>query len=190
MKKILFTVLFSILLSSLLFCTSKAFSNDIYYAKCNLKVIKGVHITWVNWQSTPIFIPVGTELIVEFLGNKAILEDVATGNKYRLDLGASGEQYLEKFVSREPVSIKEFSKGVQKDIKKALTKVGMTKNEAYIAMGPPASAGRVKTNTMTYEEIMETNLWVYKRRRFGKNIGVSFDTDTGRVDRTEGIWRQ
>ena len=187
MKKILLMVLFSI---SLLFFSSKAFSNDIYYAKCNLKVIKGVHITWVNWQSTPTFIPAGTELKVQFLGNKAELENKSKGKKYLLDLGASGEQYLEKFVSREPVSIKEFSKGVQKDIKKTIATVGMTKKEAYIAMGPPATADGVKTNTMTYEEIMETDLWIYKRRRFGKNIGVSFDYDTGRVDRTEGIWRR
>jgi hypothetical protein len=40
---------------------------------------------------------------------------------------------------------------------------------------------------MTYNEIMKEDLWTYKRRRFSKNIGVSFGDD-GRVDRTEGIW--
>jgi hypothetical protein len=41
---------------------------------------------------------------------------------------------------------------------------------------------------MTYENIMAGDLWVYARRRFGKNIGVAFDPTTGKVNRTEGIW--
>ncbi len=41
---------------------------------------------------------------------------------------------------------------------------------------------------MTYEKILESDLWVYARRRFGKNIGVAFDPTSGRVSRTEGIW--
>jgi hypothetical protein len=55
-------------------------------------------------------------------------------------------------------------------------------------MGPPTVLGKEKTHSMTYENIMAGDLWVYARRRFGKNIGVAFDPATGKVNRTEGIW--
>jgi hypothetical protein len=161
---------------------------QVYYARCNLKVIKGDHITWVNWQSTPIFIPVGTEFTVERNGSKATLHEVKHGSEYHLDIGADGEVYLEKFVSKSPVSIKEYSTEIQANIRNTVARIGMTKEQVYIAMGPPAWAGE-KTHKMTYDEIMATNLWVYKRRRFGKNIGVAFGYETGKVNRTEGIWR-
>ncbi len=64
----------------------------------------------------------------------------------------------------------------------------MTKEQVYIAMSPPANVGNTRTNTMTYDNIMASDLWVYARRRSGKNIGVAFDSATGNVTRTEGIW--
>jgi hypothetical protein len=64
----------------------------------------------------------------------------------------------------------------------------MTKEQVYIAMGPPTNVGQKRTNTMTYEQIMASDLWVYARRRFAKNIGVAFDSASGQVNRTEGIW--
>jgi hypothetical protein len=161
---------------------------QVYYARCNLKVIKGNYITWVNWQSTPIFLPVGTEFTIERSGSKATLYDVKQGTEYDLDIGADGENYLEKFVSKNQVSIKEYSTEIQANIRNTVARIGMTKEQVYIAMGPPAWAGE-KTYNMTYDEIMAANLWVYKRRRFGKNIGVAFDYETGKVNRTEGIWR-
>lgn len=178
------TVLFSCLI---FFSTVSYAENGVYYARCNLKVLKGAYITWVNWQSTPDFIPVGTKLKVTLNGGTAELEDESNGKTYKLEIGASGEKYLEKFVTKEPVSIKNFSAEVQQNIEKTLTKVGMTKEETYIAMGPPANANKINTDKMTYDEIMKTDLWVYKRRRFGKNIGVSFNSS--KVNRTEGIWR-
>ncbi len=185
-RNAILSVLFTCLL---LLLSGSAFSGDTeYYARCNLKVIKGSYITWVNWQSTPTVVPVGTKFIVSHNGSKAQLEDAKTGKVYNLDIGASGDEYLEKFVTTKRIKIKGFSAIVQKNIKKALAKVGMTKKEVYIAMGPPANVDRVNSNDKTYEKIMQGNLWVYKRKRFGKNIGVSFDQD-GLVDRTEGIWR-
>lgn len=185
MKKVAF---FTFLFACLVFFSASSYAvENIYYARCNLKVIKGSYITWINWQATNDFIPAGTKLNVTLNGDKAELVDEATGKKYELDIGASGEKYLEKFVSKTPVSITKFSKEAQRNIKKTITKVGMTKEETYVAMGPPANANRTNTDNMTYEEIMKADLWVYKRRRFGKNIGVSFDS--GKVDRTEGIWK-
>lgn len=162
--------------------------DNIYYARCNLKVIKGNYISWVNWQSTPTFIPVGTKLRVTKSGSTASLVNVETGASYTLDIGADGDAFLEKFVTKRPVDIGKYSKDVQSHIRSAVAKIGMTKEQVYIAMGPPTNIGDARTDTMTYEQIMAADLWVYARKRFGKNIGVAFDPATGRVNRTEGIW--
>jgi len=172
----------------LTFSSSGRCENDTYYARCNLKVLKDNSITWVNWQATPSFIPAGTKLKVVKEGAEATLTNPETGTSYRLDVGADGDQYLAKFVTKKPVNIKSFSEVVQSNIRNAVAKVGMTKEQAYIAMGPPATVGTAKTNQMTYEGIMSSDLWIYARRRLSKNIGVAFDPATGKVNRTEGIW--
>ena len=71
----------------------------------------------------------------------------------------------------------------------AAARTGMTKEEVCIAMGPPAWITAGNSDNKTYDNIMASNLWVYKRSRFGKNIGVEFNPSTGTVIRTEGIWR-
>ncbi|OHB99851.1 MAG: hypothetical protein A2Z57_02670 [Planctomycetes bacterium RIFCSPHIGHO2_12_39_6] len=161
---------------------------DIYYARCNLKVVKGNCITWVNWQSTPSFIPAGTKLKVSRAGSTASVVNAETGSSYTLDIGADGNAFLEKFITKTPVDISKFSADVQSNIRSTVARVGMTKEEVYIAMGPPTNISNARTNTMTYENIMGADLWVYARKRFGKNIGVAFDPATGKVNRTEGIW--
>jgi hypothetical protein len=173
---------------SLLFAPDGKAQEDIYYARCNLKVLEGNEITWVNWQSTPTFLPVGTKFRVTRTGSKAALVHVETKASYTLDIGADGEAFLEKFVSKRPVEIARFPEDVQANIRNAIAKIGMTKEQVYIAMGPPTNVGKSRSNTMTYETILASDLWVYARRRFGKNIGVAFDPATGRVNRTEGIW--
>lgn len=171
-----------------LFIINPGFSEeDVYYARCNLKVIKGNYITWVNWQSTKSLLPVGTKFNVMRGGSKATITDAETGKSYTLDIGSSGDMYMEKFITREKINVLDFPEDVRRNIAKAVAKVGMTKAQVYIAMGPPAWAGK-NTDTMTYVEIMREDLWTYKRKRFAKNIGVSFDPISGLVDRTEGIW--
>jgi hypothetical protein len=167
---------------------------DIYYARCNLKVIKGNHITWVNWQSTPTYIPVGEKIRIvdreKFIRGKGIikLETIEDGKDYTLDIGTYGDIFLEKFITKENVDISKFPEKVQQNIRNLVAKVGMTKEQVYIAMGPPTKVVDGRTNQMTYDVIMDYDLWVYARRRFGKNIGVAFDPKTGLVTRTEGIW--
>ncbi len=189
MRKILFASL--IVFLAVLFTPAQGLSSETYFARCNLKVVKGSLISWVNWQSTLDIIPVGRKLEVSYNGGKkAQLRDPKTNKEYTLILGASGEQYLKKFVLKRRTSIKNFPSSVKKEIKDALANTGMTKKQVYIAMGPPANADGRNTNLMTYGDIMKTNLWVYKRRRFGKNIGVQFNADNNKVSRTEGIWRR
>jgi len=161
---------------------------DVYYARCNLKVMDKNEITWVNWQAAPTFLPVGTKFRVTRKGSKASLVQVDTNASYELDIGADGDVFLEKFVTRQLVSVEQFPEDVRQSIRSAVAKVGMTKAQVYIAMGPPTNLGQTRTSNMTYENIMASNLWVYARRRFAKNIGVAFDPVSGQVTRTEGIW--
>jgi hypothetical protein len=186
MKKIL-SICFAAYVFILLI-VNLTFAEDVYYARCNLKVFKGDNISWVNWQSTPTFIPAGAKLKVTKAGNAATLVRLDTNASYTLDIGADGDVFLEKFVSKKPISIDKFSPEVQANIRKAIAKIGMTKEEVYIAMGPPTNIDNARTNDKTFENIMHSDSWVYARRRFGKNIGVAFDPNTGRVSRTEGIW--
>ncbi|MCL5884522.1 MAG: outer membrane protein assembly factor BamE [Deltaproteobacteria bacterium] len=183
-----------ILLSVVLFAVLSVLSTvgygdeDVYYARCNLKVLKDNSITWINWQAAPSFIPVGTKLRVTRAGNRASVVNPATNAAYTLDIGADGDAFLDKFVTKRRVDITSFPSDVQANIRNAVAKVGMTKEQVYIAMGPPTNLGKSRTNNMTYENIMGGDLWVYARRRFGKAIGVAFDPGSGRVNRTEGIW--
>ena len=170
------------------FIASAVFADDTYYARCNIKVLKGNNITWVNWQAAPYTIPVGTKLKVTRNGEKATFVREDNGESYKVDLGADGDAYLEKFVSKRPVNISKFTKAVQSNINKGIAKVGMTKEQVYIAMGAPSTLSSGRTEKMTLEEIMMSDNWIYSRRRFGKNIGVEFDAKTGKVTRTEGIW--
>ncbi len=186
MKKIFYLAAASLILLCLL--VGLTYGDDIYYARCNLKVLKGNQITWVNWQSAPTFIPFGTKLKVSRQGSTATLVNTKNGDSYTLDIGADGDVFLEKFVTKKPVDVTKFPESIQTAIRNAVIKVGMTKKQAYIAMGPPTEVLNSKTNNMAYEDIMKSDLWVYARRRFGKNIGIGFDPGTGIVNRTEGIW--
>ena len=162
--------------------------DDAYYARCNLKVLKGNVITWVNWQSSPSVIPAGTKFKVTKGGDKATLVD-DKGTSYSLDIGASGDQFLEKFVTKKHADISKLPANIQEDVKKGIPRNGMTKEQVYIAMGPPAFIdGKNKTDNATYDNIIAANLWVYERRRFAKRIGVEFDASSGLVNRTEGVW--
>jgi hypothetical protein len=191
MKRFLLYLVFILFLFS---CTTLkvpknlTYEDPLYYARCNLKVLEGNFITWVNWQSTWVFVPVGTELKIS-KGKKYVYLRNKNGISYILDVGNSGDVYLEKFVTRTRPDITIFHDNIQANIRNTVARIGMTKEQVYIAMGPPALAERMKTDTMTYEQIMNTNLWVYKRRKFGKNIGIAFDYETGEVNTTEGIWR-
>jgi len=186
MKRIYFFFVFIILLIAEPVLSQDA---DMYYARCNLKVLKGTYITWVNWQAAPTYVPAGTALRVSMHGSKATLVDIKKDMKYDLDIGANGNQFLEKFVSKTMVDLNNFPEDIRENIRQGVARLGMTKEEVYIAMGPPAKVSTGKTHNMTFEDIMKHDLWIYSRRRFGKNIGVSFDPVEGKVNDTEGIWK-
>jgi hypothetical protein len=174
--------------ASIAYVLAASAQEGVYYARCNLKVQEGNEIIWINWQAAPTFIAAGTKLQVTRTKDTASVVNPESKVAYKLDIGADGDSYLEKFVTRQPVDVERFPDDVRDSIRKAIAKVGMTKEQVYIAMGPPTNLGKTRTNTMTYEQIMASDLWVYARRRFGKNIGVAFDPATGLVNRTEGIW--
>ena len=79
-----------------LLCSAAIAGEDsVCYARCNLKVIKGNSITWINWQASPEFLPVGTKFNIRSTGSKIILIGVDTGLEYALDAGAKGEKFVE-----------------------------------------------------------------------------------------------
>lgn len=159
---------------------------DIYYARCNLKIIKGNCITWANWQSSPTFIPVGTKLKVVKSGKTASITNVETSSNYTLYIGAKENVFLKKFITKEPINVNLFPADVQFNIKNTTAETGMTKEQVYTAMGPPVGPKGARTNKMTYEDIMNTDLWVYAKRR-SQSINVIFDRATNRVSRIEEI---
>lgn len=184
MRKILFSLFAAVLVLAF---SQTAHAEETMYARSNLKVIKGNKITWVNYQSAKEFIPAGAKLKVTVSGDSATFVD-KDGTSYAVELGASGDAFLAKFVTKNPVNIDKYSDKVTADIKKAIITVGMTNEQAYVAMGAPAYVdGKNKTDSSTYEDIMKAKMWVYKRSTFGKNIGIEFDNN-GKVTRTEGIW--
>jgi hypothetical protein len=187
MRKIILFFILAVVFAS----TSLASQDDppYYFARCNLKILKGKLINWVNWQSAPEFLPVNTKVTVRLSGRKAFVVDIQSKRTFILDMGAVGPQYLAKFFVSQPVKIKDFPEEVQGHIANAVARIGMTKEQVYIAMGMPAWIPSGNSNIATYEQIIASDLWVYKRRRFGKNIGVKFDPQTGLVNHTEGIWR-
>ncbi len=120
-----------------LFASAGNAQEDVYYARCNLKVLKGNEITWINWQAAPTFIPVGTKLRVTRTGSNASLVNVEANTTYSLEIGADGDAFLEKFVTRHPVDIERFPEEIRANIQEAIAKVGMTKEQVYIAMAHP-----------------------------------------------------
>lgn len=187
MKRAYWIVLFCGLF--LLATAADSIGADKYYARCNLKVVKGKEISWVNWQAASTYIPVGTPLkVLEKNRTTAVIYNEKKDRKYNLDMGAGGDEYLEKFLTKKPPNLSKYPKTAQEKIKEVKGAMGMTKEEVYLAMGPPAWVSVGDTQNMTYKEIMKYDLWKYPRRRFGINIEVRFHPETGKVDRTVGMW--
>ena len=99
---------------------------DVYNARCHLKV-EGNEITWINWQAALTFIPVGTQLRVTRAGSKATLVNPETKATYTLDIGADGQDFLEKCATKTLPGIAAFPTDVQTDIRNTMAKAGMTK---------------------------------------------------------------
>lgn len=156
---------------------------ETYYARCNIKVVeKGNYATWENFRvdAGQRNIPIGTKLT----GDGETLTE-PTGTTFKMKLGASGAQYLEKFVSKKPVGIGDAHAS---DIKSGIPRIGMTKEQVYKALCAPAYIdGKNATKNMTYDEIMKGTQWVWRRRTFATNIGVRFNS-SGKAEEVAGVY--
>jgi len=165
---------------------------DLYYARCNLKVLDDNSISWINWQATSSFVKAGARLNVLRDGHDISIVEVDSGRAYRLEPGSDREEVLEKFVTRTPLDLSGYDAAVQKNIRLAVGKVGMTKEQVYMAMGPPAKIGTAVyfrwTRELTLAECMEPDVWTYFRKKGGVNITFYFDPSTGVVKSAEGLW--
>jgi len=108
--------LFSCVATQKITVTDHSVQSRTYFARCNLKILKGNYITWVNWQSAPTFIPVETPLSIENIGEKVIIKELKRGRHYTLDVGAKGNIYLEKFITKNPVEITQFPDEIQNQL--------------------------------------------------------------------------
>ncbi len=158
----------------------------IMYTRCNLRPLKGVYIAWNKLQLSPIILPLGTK--VEITGGPVewTLRDVRTEKIYTLHIGAAGESYLLKFLSPNPPVVRGTPEQVA-CIERGIAVIGMTKTQAYQAMGPPTYADLLSTGQFSMEAILDANLWVYHRGRWRKKIGIRFGGQAGLVNHTESM---
>ena len=82
------------------FIASAVFADETYYARCNIKVLKGNNITWVNWQAAPYTVPAGTKLKVTRNGKKATFVREITAKVTRLISGLTAMPILKNLFRR------------------------------------------------------------------------------------------
>ncbi|MCU0724183.1 MAG: outer membrane protein assembly factor BamE [Planctomycetes bacterium] len=157
------------------------------FACCNLRVLDETEITWRNWQSVDEFLPVGTELLLSGGPREYVLRDPRNGRTFNLDIGAPGDDFLEKFVVSSPRSSGDFSPEAREAIEKGVARIGMTRREIYAALGPPHMVGDYDTDAMTLEQIENFDTWVWRRGTFAEKIVVRFSPGMNLVLETEGV---
>lgn len=150
-------------------------TEEAYYARCNIKVLKGNEINWLNFRAAEKQINLGTGLKVILSADRAIFKDASTGESYRVDLGAPGVKFLEKLVVKEPVDIGKIGKNHTNDIRSATIVKGMSKEEVYAAVCAPAFINNDISEQAGYAEVIQADKWVYKTNKFGNNITIEFD---------------
>ncbi|MBI5970142.1 MAG: hypothetical protein HY884_03200 [Deltaproteobacteria bacterium] len=157
---------------------------ETYYARCNMKVLdKGNYVTWENWRTDAKQrnIAVGTKLT----GDGTTMTE-PNGGTFTMKVG-DGAQFLAKFVSKSPVSVGGGAHAG--DIKSGVPRVGMTKEQVYMALCAPMYIdGKNSTKGMTYDEIMKGSQWIWKKGTFTTNIGVRFDA-AGKATEVAGVYR-
>lgn len=146
---------------------------DVVYARSNLRA-KASTIFWHNMSSSPIVVPVGTEVKI-----KATMEVIAfvttdTNDWYGTD---TKSKYWDRlFVkNRQDIGLEGLSADRKEQIKSGTVVVGMTKKEVYASKGCPAySAWGKKTNNESLSEIMQSDKWYYMSNQRGKDVMVTF----------------
>jgi hypothetical protein len=166
------------------------------YTQCHLKLAKPGYATWVNWVKSPTFIPYGTAVRLEnFSFTRASFTRLDTQETILLDFGSANShsqalELLHKFIDTAPPSLNPGA--FQAAIDRKTAKIGMTKEQVYVSLGPPAYMDSTKTLSADKRTIFTSNLWIYERASTAfvkhKRIGVAFNSSTGLVERTEGIW--
>lgn len=95
------------------FIAGVVFANNTYYARCNIKVLKGNQISRVNCQAAPYTTSLVSRLKVTRSGETATFVKEDNGESYKIGFGADGDAYIEKFVTRKPINISKFTNDVQ-----------------------------------------------------------------------------
>lgn len=152
-----------------------AADDDIYYASCNIRVLRAFgqsEISWKNWLAASVEIPAGTRVLME---NGSVL---VVGNK-KYDMPAEPQ---EKYIQKNPLDISELPPEFKEAIKNAEPVKGMTKEQVFMTMCAPAYLMRgsmkvdvQKTQQLSLGEMKQYEVWVYQRKRLGKKFVVEFN---------------
>ena len=148
-----------------------------YFARCNISVLKGNEITWMNFRAAKARIVVNTPIKVRLSADRAIFIDEAVNETYLVDLGSPGEKFLDKLVIKEPVDVSDAKSRYSQEIGSSIISKGMTKEEVYAAMCAPAFIDDDISEGYGYDDILKADRWVYKTSKFGGNIKIEFDKD-------------
>lgn len=188
----------TLLLGLLLICagcaslrTGKPFDPPLdRYTRANVRHLPGNLVTWENWQSTVLMIPPGTKVTIP--DTKFFVVD-ATGARYQTNF-LGNPAVLDKFFAAEPPDVSA-SDETRAAIERGAPKVGMTKAEIFMALGPPTLTLDPVTGTWLWSnrtnlnQMMASDYWSWVRRKFSKKLGVYFDKQ-GVAYRVEGAFSQ
>ncbi|MBI5234626.1 MAG: hypothetical protein HY886_00030 [Deltaproteobacteria bacterium] len=178
------------LLLSLILATPLAAADDnVYYARCNIRVLTGFgqnKISWNNWLASSVAIPAGTPLTTkkerverDGLYVSEMIFETSENKRYTMP-----DEPQEKYIRKEPLDLSTLSPEFKKAVKNAEPAIGMTKEQVFTAMCAPAyvMAGIMKvdarkTEQLGLDEIKQYDFWVYQRKKLGKKFVVEFNED-------------
>lgn len=149
-----------------------------YYLRAALHADKN-KITWENPLSGAL-IPAGEKVtLVEM--QRHIVRFTNKGKEYVFayhGAKAPNDYMLSKFFTREDPgsTIASYSDDVKMFIAKGKASTGMTKAQVLYAMGVPSAIDKTKTYNQTLDDVLRSNLWVYKKG-FMDRIFIKFSNE-------------
>lgn len=175
-------ILLLALTSALLGCSTSLFAaiteGQSYFTQYNFWIEKERHLT-TNYNRGEL-VPLNTEVTVKSIGGKTMVLDIdgreimiENVKKFTLrDIREVADQML----ASQPVSLTQFSKDRQSDIKNGILRLGMSKDQTIMTRGFPP---RHKTPTTN------ANRWIYWTSRF---VQLTLVFEDGKLTRGRGLY--
>ena len=148
---------------------------DVVYARSNLRS-KVDLISWHSMGSSPIVVPVGTEVSIKARGHGIAFVVTDTNNWYSIDT-ETGTKWDKFFVKdKKEIGLESLPSDKRSQIENGIITVGMTKEEVYASRGCPAYIAWGKTTERSsFADIMQSDKWYYMKNQRGKDVMVVFN---------------